>query len=167
MGCTIGKGLGIGARAEFQLRFLQHNNVTPPHSGHTSAYRKHKKENTKTLFCGTIESSCGMESSDNTHCGGQSSPREETASISCRVAIHRLPPHPRKFFPVSVNFPKLPEIFSQLSWLANWNSLVSSQAELKLERIWLFWVVLQIVQSCSTHTKFSGHQRLLETAKFV
>ena len=51
----------------------------------------------------------------------------QTASISCRVGSHWLPPHPRKFFPKSVNFPKLPEIFSQLCWLANWSSLVSSQ----------------------------------------
>ena len=62
------------------------------------------------------------------------SPR--TASISCRVGSHWLPPHPRNVFPISVNFPKLPKI-SRNCWLANWNSLVSSQAELKLESIWL------------------------------
>ena len=45
-----------------------------------------------------------------------------TASISLELTS----PHPRKFFPMSVNFPKLPEIFPQL---ANWNSLVSSQVK--------------------------------------
>ena len=46
---TTGKGLGIGARAEFQLRFLQHNTVTPPKLGHTPA-KEHKKHNTAKII---------------------------------------------------------------------------------------------------------------------
>ena len=89
MGCTIGKGLGIGGRAEFQLRFLQHNNVTPHTLDTLLQTGNTKKKTQKPYFDSvTIESSCGMESSDNIHCGGHSFPIEETASISCRVASH-------------------------------------------------------------------------------
>ena len=53
-----------------------------------------------------------------------------TTSISW-MASSDSPGHSRKYFRIPVNFQKLPEI-SHNCWLANWNSLVSSQVELKL-----------------------------------
>ena len=47
---TTAKGLGIGARTEFQLRFLQHNTVTPPQLGHTLAKEHKKKHNTAKII---------------------------------------------------------------------------------------------------------------------
>ena len=81
-----------------------------------------------------------------------------TTSISW-MASSDSPGHPRKYFRIPVNFQKLPEI-SHNCWLANWNSLVSSQVELKLN-FFLFlrlslWNKLKVSRTrvtCSFGTK--------------